>query len=483
MKYQMTAFELFLASLYLTLHEAWKYRIVRLLIRFLFIFTIAFFCIFGTLTPVRILLPLGLFYLVYVMRAYRGYRAEGLLEPTEITIEGSCLNVSRQTARTYSPKSLTAVREYLGILFLFWRQEQQGYFLMIPCRVFRDKAQKLEFLHRFREMISGSSSEDAAPEHSGQEQTFDHNMQTEQEGPGHSALLAWKKMWGIRPLRAGVLLLTAAAFAGSLFLGSGALLGSCLAALIVLLAIVWTVFFSLTWKEQPGVPGQLPLRNRLTAAGLAVIAAILVFYRPQFSPVQGEIKPMTMEQQIQVLKELNLTVPEIDQDSLKDMDPDVRTYMEENPFYGLLTGCGIPKRDQETMEVTGYSEQAYWFDFEGWDIATDYIEILKGVQALAGDSLAITDMEEDINGVQWEEGTGIIPVTFRINGTAYLYQAKMENDWIDPEFLVFLKESLDKEQDTRHLYLCPDNGQGCILFYRTAEWAEEFRNKTGIPLH
>lgn len=197
--------------------------------------------------------------------------------------------------------------------------------------------------------------------------------------------------------------------------------------------------------------------------------------------LKGPIRTMTCEEQLLVLEELGLTISEEDQERLCN-DQNSREHLEEYMFYDLLVCCGMPAWDSETLEVTGYSEQAYWFDFEGWDISTDYIDILKGVQALAGDAFTIANMKEDISDVQWEEGTGSIHISFQIDETDYQFQADVEDDWIDPEFLTFLKKSLEQERNGLHLYACSDNGQGCLLFYRTEEWAEDFRTKTGIPL-
>lgn len=56
--------------------------------------------------------------------------------------------------------------------------------------------------------------------------------------------------------------------------------------------------------------------------------------------------------------------------------------VEESPYTWLLTDMGAPMYDEE-WNVTGYAADVFWFDFEGFDISTDYINILNGMLALA----------------------------------------------------------------------------------------------------
>lgn len=194
---------------------------------------------------------------------------------------------------------------------------------------------------------------------------------------------------------------------------------------------------------------------------------------------------LPLESQVSILQELDLTISEevieVNKDQMENSDFS-KVYIEGYPFYSILTELGMPEYDYESGDIISYSEQAYWFDYEGWDIATDYLEILKGTQALSGNDFTFTAMAEDVSDVNWEEGTGSILITFACNGTPYEYNAQVEHDWIDPDFLIFLSNVLIKEDCENHLYICSDNGQGSILFYRDEDWAEQFTEKTGIIL-
>lgn len=194
---------------------------------------------------------------------------------------------------------------------------------------------------------------------------------------------------------------------------------------------------------------------------------------------------LPFDEQLKVLEQLGFTVSKESINYLEEwMEASEygKLYVEGYPYYELLMELGYQKYDQETWEVIEYSKQAYWLDFEGWDISTDYIEILKGVAAMSDGELEFTDMKEDIKDVNWDEGTGTIDVTFECNGNAYEFEANVMNDWIDADFIGFINDVLDKEGYTKNLYACYDGGQGNVLFYRDEAWALEFVSMTGIEL-
>lgn len=196
---------------------------------------------------------------------------------------------------------------------------------------------------------------------------------------------------------------------------------------------------------------------------------------------------LPLEQQLEVLEQLDFTFSQESLEYIQDwMTGEYadygRLYVEGYPYYELLMELGYPKYDEETWEVVEYSTQAYWLDFEGWDIAADYIQILKGVAAMSDGELEFTDMKEDIYDVDWEKGTGTIDVTFKCNGNTYKFEANVMNDWIDADFIGYINEVLDDEGYTKNLYACYDGGQGNVLFYRDEAWADKFVNLTGIQL-
>lgn len=194
---------------------------------------------------------------------------------------------------------------------------------------------------------------------------------------------------------------------------------------------------------------------------------------------------VSLEEQVKVLRFLGFRISEEAIDNQKEwMEdwPKARVWVEGYPYASLLTEVGYPKWNTETWEVESYSDQAYWFDFEGYDVSSDYIQLLAGINALSGGDFSITEMATDDSQVDWEKGTGVMTVEFKLNGTAYTYPAKMHNDWLDEGILSYVGQLFDKEQVPGRLYVMGDNGQGAILFYRESAWAREFKRKTGLNL-
>ncbi|MDE7250751.1 MAG: hypothetical protein K2N82_12915, partial [Lachnospiraceae bacterium] len=141
-----------------------------------------------------------------------------------------------------------------------------------------------------------------------------------------------------------------------------------------------------------------------------------------------------LETQVEVLRSLGFTVPQeiVDQEQ-RFMDKDDRyAFMEEYPYTALLSILGMPTYSEE-WEITGYSDEVLWFDFEGMDISTDYIVILEGMKALAVGSCIdnVVNIKEDISGVDWENGLGTVTVSFEWQGYEYSCQMDVEYDWID----------------------------------------------------
>lgn len=194
---------------------------------------------------------------------------------------------------------------------------------------------------------------------------------------------------------------------------------------------------------------------------------------------------MPLDFQIEVLKSLGIEAPDEEEmqqyEQWMDEDDYYRAYIEGTPFVGILGEMGVGDYDEETEEYS-YHPSVYWFDFEGWDISEDYLDILKAFQVMGGGDFELTDMKEDLQNVDWDEGTGAILVMFRYNKNAYAFEARMMYDWIDPEFLGFFNEVLEQERNPKRIFYMDDGGQGAILFYNTKAWSEEFYRKTGIRL-
>ena len=162
----------------------------------------------------------------------------------------------------------------------------------------------------------------------------------------------------------------------------------------------------------------------------------------------------------------------------------MRASIEGFPYTWLLTELGMPRYGEDWTVIEEYAKNVFWFDFEGVDISTDYVDILNGMLALSQGSCldTVTDISEDISEVNWEEGNGTIVVGLEWGGQRHHWEMQMQYDWIDSDVLGMLNALLTQEGSEKFFYAAGDNGQGAVVFFCTAEWAEDFGEATGLDL-
>lgn len=193
-----------------------------------------------------------------------------------------------------------------------------------------------------------------------------------------------------------------------------------------------------------------------------------------------------LDEQAEVLRSLGFTLTEeaVEETRSNMEEYGMRAWVEGYPYTWLLSGMGTPLYD-ENWEIAGYSEEVLWFDFEGWDISTDYIEVLEGMKVLAqGSSIdSVKNIREDTDSVNWEEGSGEITVRLEWRGQEYSWKMDVENDWIDGEVLGIFNSLLEQDGTAERFYATGDGGQGALVFYCTQDWAEKFEKATGLELN
>ena len=225
----------------------------------------------------------------------------------------------------------------------------------------------------------------------------------------------------------------------------------------------------------------------IIGVGLTVLTAnILRDTRDVIGDVRNDYPAyVPLDQQVEVLASLGISVPEETVASAREFMTkyDMYDMVEGSPYTWLLMDVGAPEYDED-WNLVGYSDQVFWFDFEGFDLSTDYIYILNGMLALAQGSPieSVSDIMEEIDDAEWEKGRGIVTVSLDWQGQTYLYDMRMFYDWIDEGILGILNPLLEKEGSQKYFYVTGDNGQGAIVFFCTPQWAEEFMEKTGLLL-
>lgn len=237
------------------------------------------------------------------------------------------------------------------------------------------------------------------------------------------------------------------------------------------------------------VPGWLTWVIFVLIIGVSLAVLMASIFRDT-SVVTGNARAeypvyVPLDQQVEVLASLGISVPEETVASVREFMTKYDNYdlVEGSPYTWLLMDVGVPEYDED-WNLVGYSDQVFWFDFEGSDLSTDYIDILNGMLALAQGSAieGVSDIREEIDDAEWERGWGTVTVSLDWQGQTYLYDMKMFYDWIDEEVLGILNPLLEKEGSQKYFYVTGDNGQGAIVFFCTPQWAEEFEQKTGLLL-
>ncbi len=222
---------------------------------------------------------------------------------------------------------------------------------------------------------------------------------------------------------------------------------------------------------------------------LAVVLLIGISRLPLFSnltdQVLGKIPDSASYAEIAAeLEELGITGCSEEMITyLEEATKDFPSYYQSVDYrtMGLLCCIGGGEYDDVTWEWTPSHNGVYWFDAEVFDIEAMYSNFLTGVSALDSD-LDFQITKEWTENVNWSTGTGDQFVHFFWNEKEYTLHGKLDYDWFDFDVAEDLNEIIRDAGTGKQLYFSSDGGQGVLVFYRDAQWAKEFRHKTGIAL-
>ena len=239
----------------------------------------------------------------------------------------------------------------------------------------------------------------------------------------------------------------------------------------------------LVGKRKKYVPGWLfPLLIAIVMVGY-VAAYVVLIHRDSGKDTAPGYVPL--DRQISVLRSFGFTIPEEMEETLDAYVEkyELDSFVESYPYTWLLSNLAWVD-DEDRADRGQDSAEVFWFDFEGWDIYTDYIRVLEGMQKLSTGSILddVGNIREDTGNMNWERGTGTITVSLEWNGQEHSWKMDVENDWIDAEVLGIYNGLLEKEGISERFYMTGDDGQGVFVFYCTGEWASEFEDATGLDM-
>lgn len=155
---------------------------------------------------------------------------------------------------------------------------------------------------------------------------------------------------------------------------------------------------------------------------------------------------------------------------------------ESSKILDLLCWEGIGTYDEESYEWTPSQSGIYCFDCEFWSVGTMYTDFFTGLSNI-NKNLTITNVQEDSSGVDWENGTGMILLSFDLNGNHYCLEAECCYDWFDSNVLFEIVRILASDDDTNDLYFAEDGGQGYVLYYGGSDQVRFLERKTGLNFH
>ena len=156
--------------------------------------------------------------------------------------------------------------------------------------------------------------------------------------------------------------------------------------------------------------------------------------------------------------------------------PDMLQDMAIENILGLILDyVGSPIYDVEINEYKMESEQVYSFDVEVPYPDIMYTVFLNFVNKLTGEDIVISDITEDTDHVNYQEGNRTKVVHFSVNGKQYQYEAEVHYDWFDMRFIHEMNQILQEYNVAKSLYVTSDSWQNCILFYNTELWAKRYQ--------
>lgn len=228
------------------------------------------------------------------------------------------------------------------------------------------------------------------------------------------------------------------------------------------------------------------------------IEAATEYYEPateQTSAVKSAERPeskldgLSVDEMVALLN--SLEVDSISSSSSIMVNSVFTDYDGYDKFLELLywSGQGIySSSGDESIEKWKFSPNSndiFSFDFEYKGASNIYTLYLKGISAISDNEFTITNIKEDLSKIDSENVIGSRTVSFRLNGKKYSYKTSTTDSLtgdFELEFINFTNDILIEQNCKKHLYFLNYNNIGCILFFNTSDWAEQFKQKTGLVL-
>ncbi len=179
------------------------------------------------------------------------------------------------------------------------------------------------------------------------------------------------------------------------------------------------------------------------------------FFKRIFS--KRSITPVSLEEQISTLAETGIVLNEGVGvgDFLISFD---RESYEQNPYNLTLQTYGFEIEEEPWGRY--FSDCAWNLDTECIEGSGSYAEVMENIVRITGGDIVLTDVVDD-----FDFDKPAANLTYSLGGLQKEYTLKVDNDWIDPNFVkTFLDQVTGIIADGRGFWSI-DNGQALILFF------------------
>lgn len=203
-----------------------------------------------------------------------------------------------------------------------------------------------------------------------------------------------------------------------------------------------------------------------------------------------------LEENFAILEALDIEIPDSARTAISQqiestyatMPEDLRQKLGYTPdsfsdMADVLVMLGYGDYDPETWAYIPYTDDVYAFDAEMFDVQQSYTELVEAVERMSRGEVSVENVQVHLTEELFDAGSGSLPVDFQLNGRNYSYTAAFVYDWMDVEIIDFVNGILEEQGVAKRIWSMYDLGQGLILFYRDAAWAERFMDETGCELY
>jgi len=155
-----------------------------------------------------------------------------------------------------------------------------------------------------------------------------------------------------------------------------------------------------------------------------------------------------------------------------------RDTFEAEPYRLLLTCMGGEAENESQAGETGYPSDNIWhFDTECIEDHGAYAAIARRLKDLAQGELPLEDITDYV-----DVEAGEARVAFRLGGQSYRWEAKVEDDWVDPSILSRFSELLSRAGTSRRFTYIDLGGQDCLIGCATSQERQRLARETGLKV-